>query len=191
MYQLINRIKNISTTNLVICFSNDSLIADIWTNKQHLMTRLSKMDNYFVIYVDQGMSSRDIKNVFSKGKISYFFNPIKFYNDSLINISPYFLPLIKGGCIKRYSWIMLRVILNRIINNISYDRLIYWIYQPQSYYYFSDSKYIDGYKLYDCVDDFKSQPFYSSNQKRKNELINIETKLIGNMDLITTTSHDL
>lgn len=184
-----------SPTNktLVICFSTASLKAEIWTNKQHLMSRLSKKNGYKVIYVDQGMSTREFKKAVRDKDWEYFLKPIWKFNDNLKCLSFYFLPLIKGGWLKKLAWKILYYLIKKTEDITKYDRVIFWVYEPQSWYLI---KQINSQKrkwtvLYDCVDDFKSQPLYSNNKKRKEELIEIEKALVQYADIVTTTSKQL
>lgn len=178
---------------LVICFSTASMKAEIWTNKQHLMSRLSKRPGYDVIYIDQGMSSREFKKAVRQQDWGYFLKPFRKFNDHLWVLSPFFLPLIKGGNIKKLSWKLLYRIISGRIDFNEYDRVIVWAYQPQSWYFIRemDWKGKNHLIIYDCVDDFKSQPFYSYHPDRKKELLLIEEELVKKADIVTTTSKKL
>lgn len=178
---------------LVICFSTASLNAEIWTNKQHLMTRLSEVEGYKVIFVDQGMSKSEILREIKRLNLNYFVKPVTKISENLISISPYFLPLLRGGALKQRSWKWLwSIFLKRYIKP-DYDEVIIWTYQPQSWYLIKllKKRNMPFKFLYDCVDDFKSQPSYENYKKRKNELIEVEDNLVQNMDLIVTTSEKL
>ncbi|MEQ9310830.1 MAG: hypothetical protein RLN90_15335 [Balneolaceae bacterium] len=178
---------------LVICFSTASLNAEIWTNKQHLMTRLSKIDGYEVIYIDQGMSKAEIAREFKRINLGYFLNPVRKISKNLTSISPYFLPLLRGGKLKEISWNLLwDLFLKKYIND-NFDEIIIWTYQPQSWYLIKKLRnFAIPFKfIYDCVDDFKSQPAYKNNKARKDELIKIEGELVKQVNLVVTTSEKL
>jgi len=176
---------------LVVCFSTAGLTAEIWTNKQHLMSRISGKENYDVLYIDQGMSTRDIKKAIKEFNFMYFLKPYRNYEKGLKNLSPYFLPLIKGGLLKRLSWRLLKWIVDVKIRRNHYEQVIFWIYQPQAWYFIKNLNLNNSVILYDCVDDFKSQPFYSENKARREELIEIESKLVSGSDIVITTSQRL
>lgn len=187
--------ENKANKTTVICLSTEGLTADIWTNKQHLMSRLSKREEYEVIYVDQGMSTREIKKAIKNKNWKYFLFPVQKYNENLKNYSLYYLPLIKGGFLKKISWRLLFRILNKKIESSNFEEIIIWVYQPQAYYFIEELKKKEvNYKykvIYDCVDDFKTQPFYKNNKVREEELVKIENALVSNSDIVTTTSEQL
>lgn len=181
--------------SLVVCFSTASLKADIWTNKQHLMSRLSKKDGYDVIYIDQGMSTREIKKALIQKDWNYFLKPIWNYNRHLKSYSFYFLPLIKGGVLKKVSWRCLYNFIIKKIKTSDYKEIIFWVYQPEAFNFLehllrkqAKFKFLI---IYDCVDDFKTQPFYLNHKKRQGELIRLENKLVTNADIVITTSEEL
>ena len=170
---------------VVICISNSSYDADIWTNKQHLMSRLSKLDNYYVIYIDQGLSTSYVKKLIRQKKIFSIFKIFQKRNNSLVTVSlP--LPLIKGGILKKVSWFLIAKVCNYLFRK---REVVYWIYQPQAYYF---TKYIkQGKKLYDCVDEFVTQPFFKNHPKRRKELEIIEPKLVKLVDYVIGTSYSI
>jgi len=176
---------------LVLCLATEALEADIWTNKQHLMTRLSQRAGYFVIYVDQGMSTREIRKALRSRNWRYFIHPVRMAGENLLNVSPWFLPLIKGGALKRIGWRLLGWYLRRRVSKIQRVKTVLWIYQPQAFYLLAHLELPEMVRLYDCVDDFKTQPFYNRHPKRRLELENIETALLRELDAVIATSPDL
>ncbi|TRX72004.1 glycosyltransferase [Carboxylicivirga sp. M1479] len=170
---------------VVVCISNDSYDADIWTNKQHLMSRLSKVDDYSVVYIDQGLSTSYLRKLIRQKQFLSIFKIIQKRTDSLLTVSlP--LPLIKGGILKKASWYLIARACNYMFRN---QEVIYWIYQPQAYYF---TKYIKrGKLLYDCVDEFATQPFFKNNSSRRKELEIIEPKLVKSVDYVTATSNSI
>ncbi|MDW3208240.1 MAG: glycosyltransferase [Reichenbachiella sp.] len=177
---------------IVICLSNESYDAKIWTNKQHLMSRLSKHPNYDIMYIDQGMSSRYIRQAITEKNWKYFLRPLKKMGEGLTIFSPYFLPLIKGGRVKRWSWLLLFWFIKFYIKKIEYTKIIFWTYQPQAWYLIKHVKKVPGTTiLYDCVDEFATQPFYKNNENRTKELLQIEALLTKKSDIVTTTSKAL
>ncbi|GAF02035.1 glycosyltransferase [Saccharicrinis fermentans] len=174
-----------SSKKIVVCISNDSYDADIWTNKQHLMSRLSKLEDFFVVYVDQGLSTSYIKKLIKKKCLLSIFKIIQKRNNNLVTVS-LLLPLIKGGFLKKISWFLIAKTFNYIFRK---KEVIYWIYQPQAYYL---TRYLNrGKILYDCVDEFVTQPFYKNYPKRQKELELIEPKLVNSVDFVTTTSYSI
>ncbi|MEP3387663.1 MAG: glycosyltransferase [Reichenbachiella sp.] len=177
---------------IVICLSNESYQAKIWTNKQHLMSRLSKQPNYDILYIDQGMSSRYIGQAITEKNWGYFLHPLKKINAGLTTFSPYFLPLIKGGSIKRLSWRLLFWFIKFYLKKKNYTKIIFWIYQPQAWYLIKHVKKTpETTILYDCVDEFATQPFYRDHESRTKELLQIEALLTKKSDIVTTTSKAL
>jgi hypothetical protein len=175
-------LKAMKCKKVVVCVSNDSYDAKIWTNKQHLMSRLAEKDGYFVIYIDQGLSSKYVKELWRKRKLFRLFKVFRRRKPNLVTITP-LLPLIRGGVLKKISWFLLAQACNCFLRSRD---VLYWIYQPQAYYFI---KYLGrGRVLYDCVDEFKTQPFYSLYPKRREELVVIENKLTKIANFVTTTS---
>jgi len=183
---------SLTKTKLVFCFSNESYDAKIWTNKQHLMSRLSKLEGYKIVYIDQGMSTRYLKQAISELDFKYFFMPLRRENKNLWVFSPFFLPLIKGGTLKKISWRLLNLLLNTFSAFVKHDAKLYWVYQPQAWYLINRiTNNPNKVLLYDCVDEFATHPFYKNDQAKAEELIEIEPKLVSKCDLVVTTSKAL
>lgn len=174
---------------LVICFSTSSYNSPIWTNKQHLMNLLSKNGNYKVLYIDQGMSSRYLRKAIRERDWKFLL-PLRNENENLLILSPFFLPLIKGGIGKKVAWFLMFTCLEFWVKAQNFKQTIYWIYQPQAWYYVRFLKKSTGITIYyDCVDQFGTQPFYKTSSSRLNELIKIESLLVNKADVVTTTSN--
>ncbi|MBS2100780.1 glycosyltransferase [Carboxylicivirga linearis] len=173
---------------IIIILSTSTYDAEIQTNKQHITRCLDKLNRYRIIYIDQGFSLKYIKKKILEKDYLYFLWPFKKSGNNICVISPYFLLLLGNSLIKRISWYILSKAISLRFNK---KQVIIWIYQPQGYYFLKYSNFLYGKTLYDCVDEFITQPTYKNHPKRRRELRVIEPKLTKLVDYVTTTSYAL
>ncbi|KAF0132910.1 MAG: group 1 glycosyl transferase [Candidatus Saganbacteria bacterium] len=166
----------------IICLSTQNWDDSFWTNKQHIMSQLSK--DHRVIYVDRGVLG--LRYFFYKRitasntifSLKFFFRLFEERTKNLTILTEKFNFPIPFAF---KSWLVKRYIKKHKIKDP-----ILWIYQPEY------EKYIGqfGEKLvvYDCVDEYSAFPSYKN---KKDEIIETEKRLMRKADLVITSSEHL
>jgi len=168
----------------IICLSTQNWDDRMWTNKQHIMYRLSK--NHRVIYVDKGVLG--LKNFFIKREdeegfkftIKNLFSLFEERNKNLTVLTEKFnFPNPYAFKIK---------LLKKYIKKNNLKDIILWIYQPEYEKYIGEL----GEKLvvYDCVDEYSTFPAYNKPGK-KDGIIETEKSLLKKADLVITSAPGL
>jgi len=156
----------------------------MWTNKQHVMSRLAKRGNR-ILYVDPLIRVRKfIKHIFlgryTPRRILTF---VKQFEENLIVYSP-----VKVLLSERWETDFNIRRINKLIQNISMADAILWVYDPE----FAD--YIENIPhrlvIYDCVDDYSQFP-KSRYPKGQKWILEKENKLIKEADIVFATSLSL
>lgn len=173
----------------IICLSNQLWDYPNWTNKRHVMTRLSKM-GHKVIFVDPPINfGRVLLTQFKKGFFNlkrlvtgvkvdgeaFVFTPIKFFNNEKF-FAKYFAKRI-----------------NNLLKNNSLleSQTILWIYNveiPELDVYLNEIN--RDYLIYDCVDYYAGFPRYQDKES-KEKILEIEKNLTRNADLVFATAPGL
>jgi glycosyltransferase involved in cell wall biosynthesis len=166
----------------IICLSTQNWDDSYWTNKQHLMSRLSQ--KHRVIYVDRGVLG-----------LRYFF-----FKKSLANMAEFSLKFFCRLFEERtknltvltekfnfpFPFMFKAWLVKRYLKKHKLLDPILWVYQPEY------EKYTGwfGEKLvvYDCVDEYAAFPAYKN---RKNKISETEKRLMRKADLVITSSEGL
>ncbi|MEM2954951.1 MAG: glycosyltransferase [Candidatus Nanoarchaeia archaeon] len=168
----------------IVCLSTQNWDDPMWTNKQHIMSRLSK--THRVIYVDRGvlglryfvLKKEDPFNF--NFTLKYIFNLFEERNKNLTILTEKFnFPNSFGFKI----WLLKNYLKKKKINDI-----ILWIYQPEYEKYIG--KLNEKLVVYDCVDEYSEFPAYS-NPRKKKRIIETEKRLLEKADLVITSSENL
>lgn len=168
----------------IVCISPAPWDYPIWTNRQHIMKRLSS--NNRIMYVFHPTLLRScIKRICKNGR----FTLLNKIDSNLCCFTPPILPfsenfpLIGSLNIKISSYF-----LKRALNKIGFNDYILWFYDPEA------GEYMDHltpyFTCYDCVDEFSAMPSYQ-NPRRKALLIERELRLIREASMVFTTSKNL
>jgi glycosyltransferase involved in cell wall biosynthesis len=172
----------------IICLSSDHWDAPLWTNKQHIMSRLAKA-GHRVLYVDppMGMATlwreRGVRPYSEKRWLHWTQQPMpNLWVHSVLGF-----PFSQLSAIDRFVNPRLRLVaLKRVMKRLRFSPPVLWIYHPNNIFFVGDL----GEKLvvYDCVDKIAALMGDSWQQQitKKNE-----QRLLEVADLVFTTSQSL
>lgn len=171
-----------------ICISDAPFSYPLWTNKQHIMSRLAER-GYRVLYVDPQLGFMGWLKWFLQGRLCFLdlFLWVKKKGKNLWVFSPIFMP-------PRYGWgrkvnDLMRLWGAKILSQrFRLESPLLWIYHPDAVYFVG--KMGEEMVIYDCVDEYSAFPAYSS-PLRKKEIVSNEEKLINRADIVFTTSKPL
>lgn len=171
----------------IVCISPAPWDYPVWTNRQHIMSRLSK--NHRVLYVFNPVFLRScFKRIISlkKNKIVSMLNEI---NSNLFVFTPFIIPFInKMPVIRSVNTLIGSFFLKIAFNKLGFNKYIVWFYDPEAVGYLD---YLNPQlSCYDCVDEYSTMPDYSTMRKKR-RLEQLERELIKRCDLIFTTSMNL
>jgi glycosyltransferase involved in cell wall biosynthesis len=168
----------------IVCISPAPWDYPIWTNRQHIMKRLSAYNH--VVYVFHPTLFRSsVKRICRNGKITL----IKNIDSNLCCFTPPIAPF-SGRCPKIASaniQISSYFLKKALKKNDIHDYIL-WFYDPEAVEYLD---YLNPYfTCYDCVDEFAAMPSYQDS-KKKTLLIEKERRLIQRSSIVFTTSKSL
>ena len=192
-YDQDSTVNNSSSPIRIICFAGALYDQPSWTNRQHIMARLSK--HYPVLYVEPRVwIFRYIaQHLFQPKKMGRFFLRTIRYEEKSPNM---FIKsqwnLVPGS--REFLWISK---INHWFNKKSVYRTaqslgfldqktVVWVYDTEAAEYLSLFK--DSTVIYDCVDNHASQAGVNRNTKRVHEE---ERAILKRSDLVTVTSKHL
>jgi len=172
----------------IICISDAPFNYPLWTNKQHIMSRLAER-GYRVLYVDPQLGFSGWLKWFLQGRLHFsdLFLWVKRKGKNLWLFSPILMP-------PRYRWgrrvndFVRREGARLLARSMGIKDPILWIYHPNGVSFLGRMN--ERMVVYDCVDEYSAFPAYSSPQ-RKNEIISNERKLLERADIVFTTSMPL
>lgn len=152
----------------IICMAGNLYDQKPWTNRQHIMTRLSEM-GYKVLYIEPPKSifRQLVKLIFCikpEQRVSKWFKRILKIEKREENL--YLLSLIKFVPIKYRGLRKLNYLFNlqgikKQVKKLKMDNSILWIYTPDAVTFVE--KLNEKITLYDCVDEYSAQPYYKRN----------------------------
>lgn len=157
----------------VVCLSTADWDAELWTNKQHLMSRLNE-SGCRVLYVDSlglrspGLNGRDARRIANRlAKWRVFAREIR---NGLYRDSPLVLPW-NSSFAMGLNRLLVRWRLSRNIARFGLEQPMLWSYTPAAIDVF-DSKVYSGL-IYHCVDDLAAYPGIDrlTFESRERELI--------------------
>ena len=177
----------------IICFAGALYDQSSWTNRQHIMARVSK--KYPVLYVEPRIwiARYVLENILHPKKITQFFIRSTRYekkSDMLFVKSQW--NLIPGS--REFAWISK---INHYFNRKSVysaakslgfmeGAIVIWIYDTEAAEYLPMFK--DATVIYDCVDNHASQAGVNRNATRVHDE---EREILKRADLVTVTSKHL
>lgn len=171
-------------TREVVCLSTADWDAELWTNKQHLMSRLSGA-GVRVLYVDSlglrapSTSARDMRRI-AKRLVSW--RPLATQlRPGLLRDGPFVLPWQPA------RWLNTHLLKGRMRRNASHYRLnrpILWTYTPTAADIY-DPELFSGL-VYHCVDDLAAYPGVDAESFRARE-----TELVAIADACIASSQPL
>lgn len=173
----------------IICLSNQLWDYPNWTNKRHVMNRLSKM-GHKVIFVDPPINfGRVLLTQFKKGffNLSRLFTGLKKDGDAIV-----FTPIKFFKNESSYAKYFAKKI-NKILekNALLESPTILWVYNveiPELETYLKEVN--RDFLIYDCVDYYAGFPRYQDKES-KEKILEVEKNLTRNADLVFATAPGL
>lgn len=178
----------------IVCLSSQRWDDGMWTNKQHIMSRLAK--EHRVIYVEYGLRPLPLfalhraqqigKN--SAGPIENFTSSVVHRQDNLYLFDC--LTPLAAGLFPLGSWPRDRALYDikaamvaRYLRQEGIDDAIVWVYHPG--YGDAVDRIPKSMLVYDCVDNYPSFPAYRDNSDWIEQR---EARLCRKADLVTCTA---
>jgi glycosyltransferase involved in cell wall biosynthesis len=172
----------------IVCLSSAYWDQSLWTNRQHIMSRVSREQR--VLYVEPGLFNKSYFRSLlrsNKGRLVRWFRQ---ENENLWVFSPSVLPLYRGGHIAQsIGWSLALRQIKRFMHEHAFQDPIVWIYQPEAVEILDQLP--ASLVLYDCVDEHAAIPYYASSPMRQATLQRAERDLMLRADLVITTSQYL
>lgn len=141
----------------IVCVGFADWHTDLWTNQQHLMSRLARHND--VLFVESlglrrpQLAGRDLRRI-ARRLANGLRGPRR--AGSLHVLSPLVLPFHSHGAVRALNARLLPVLVRRAARTLSIERPILWSYVPQA------EALLDALApelvVYHCVDDIASQP---------------------------------
>lgn len=172
----------------IICMSDAPFNYPLWTNKQHIMSRMAKL-GHRVLYVDPQLGFAGWLKWFLGGRLGFrhLIRWVRREGENLWIFSPILFPprYATGRKINDY----LRLFGVRLLARwLHFKEPVIWIYHPDAVYFAQRIK--NSLVIYDCVDEYSTFPAYSA-PARKAQIQANEARLLQIANLVFTTSRPL
>ncbi|MBN1826514.1 MAG: glycosyltransferase [Candidatus Eisenbacteria bacterium] len=170
----------------ILCIASANWDAALWTNSQHLMSRLARTNR--VLFVESlglrrpSVRWRDVYRV--AGRLWNWARGERPVSGNLTVYSPLLIPLYNLPWVRELNFWLLRNSLSRVARKRGFRRMILWTFLPTS----SDlvGHLGESLSVYHCVDEYGANPGVSAGV-----IQDMERKLLGKADLVFTTSPSL
>ncbi|MBI1833831.1 MAG: oligosaccharide flippase family protein [Candidatus Andersenbacteria bacterium] len=184
--------NNLSSNMKIICFAGGFYDSTMWTNRQHIMSRISKQ--HPVLYVEPRVwiLRHMWRSILHPSSLMHFLQKLIWWqkkHDGLYTIAQW--NIIPGS---RESKVVSHI--NHVLNRYSvllkarllgFSRTaVVWIYDTEAAEYLS--AFPQAHVVYDCVDDHAAQAGVDRNSQRVGEE---EQTIMSRAQLVTVTSHKL
>ncbi len=172
----------------IICFSDAPWEYPLWTNKQHVMSRISKL-GHRVLYADPQFGFVGWLKWFITGRVSFarLFRWLKREGETLWIFAPILFPPRFTIC-RRVNDFLRLLGVRALARWLGFEKPILWIYHPDAVYF--AGKLERSMVVYDCVDEYSTFPAYTA-PARNREIRGNEEKLLKLADVVFTTSKPL
>ncbi|MCD6098041.1 glycosyltransferase [bacterium] len=169
----------------IIILSSADWDATLWTNKQHIASRLAECNR--VLYIESlGLrrpvpSSRDIRRIIRR--LLRFFGVVQKPQRNVYVFSPVILPYYDSPAINRINHWLLMMYIKLLQQMLRFSSPILWSYLPNGC--FLCGKLGEKLTLYHCVDDISQFPGVSDR------ITEMERKFLSSADITIVTSSSL
>ena len=170
----------------VVCVSTADWDAPLWTNKQHLMSRLADAGRT-VLYIDSLGLRRPAATAQDASRIRKrleawrpFARPVR---ERVLRDSPLVIPLHQQPAVQRINRVLLRARLRRNEWRFRLDRPIIWAYTPAGEELLRPRH---SGLVYHCVDDLAAYPGVDAEAFRA-----AERRLVAQADVCIVSSREL
>jgi glycosyltransferase involved in cell wall biosynthesis len=171
----------------IVCFSSADWDAPLWTNKQHLMSRLARA-GVRVLYVDSlglrrpQLGGRDGRRMLRR--VATWRPVARQISRNLLRDSPLVLPGARSSGVLGVNRILLRARTRRNLWFHRLERPILWTYVPTAVDVFDPTRF--SAVVYHCVDDLAAYPGIDARAFR-----DAETALLRHADVAIASSRPL
>lgn len=172
----------------VVVFASAYWDEPLWTNKQHVASRLAA--RHRVLYVEPGFS-RSVLMARLTGRAApppvTLPEPRADGTPGLARLSPLDLPLRRGPDVLRA--LAYRELARRVRNTLAAwrsERFAYLVYYPEGVRLIEHLR--PAALAYDCVDDLVTQPHFARNPALAASLAAAEARLVREADVVLATS---
>jgi glycosyltransferase involved in cell wall biosynthesis len=144
------------TGRSVICIGTADWETSLWTNQQHLMSRLAR-DNRVVFTESLGLrrptiAGRDLRRMLRR--VSTGLRPPRSL-DGVSVVAPLVLPFHGSRLVRRANIVLLRALVRRAARRANLHRPILWTYNPHAHALVGSLE--ESLVVYHCVDDIAAQ----------------------------------
>jgi len=166
----------------IICFSSADWDNPLWTNKQHIMSRLSKENR--ILYIESlglrrpVVSKRDGFRIIKR--IKNCLKGVRKIRANLYVLSPLIIPLHDSKFIRKINMLILYLILKFCVRNYNLKNPVIWTYIPNIVDLLE--KFDKKYVVYHCVDEISQFPGVT------NKIMAMEVELLKQADIVFVTS---
>lgn len=170
----------------IICFSTADWDNPLPTNKQQIMSRLSKQNR--ILYIESlglrkpTLSKRDISRL--KYRLVKGLKGVRKVSSNLYVFSPLVIPLHYNKLARNFNILYLRATLRAILSKISFHKPILWTYTPIIVPLINDI--FPVITVYHCVDEFSEVPRVPAKV-----VTTMEKDLLTQSDIVFTSSKRL
>lgn len=170
----------------ILCISTADWDNIAWTNKQHIMSRLSKTNR--ILYIESlglrqpTIKKKDILRILKR--IKDWFKGPRMINENLYVYSPIILPLHKIKIIQKINYLLLYLTLKLLLKKLGFKHPILWTYSPPIASLIG--KLNEKLVIYHCVDELSATPRIPTCA-----ILKMEEELLKKADLVFTTSKSL
>ncbi|MDI6736561.1 MAG: glycosyltransferase [bacterium] len=153
-----------------------------WTNKQHIMSRLSKANR--ILYIESlglrqpTIKKKDVLRILKRIK-DWFKGPRRI-NETLMVYSPIILPLHKIKIIRGINHLILLLTLKLLLKRLGFKNPILWTYSPASFSLIE--RLNEKLVVYHCVDELSATPRIPIS------VLKMEEELLKKADLVFATA---
>lgn len=170
----------------IVCLSTQLWDDPMWTNKQHVMSRLAAR-GHEVLYVDPLIRVRMLaNNLVFKHRYSphrlFTFRKTPFPHLTVLSPVKF---LFSQKQEREFNLKLIRKELKRL----KMTSPVLWVYDPEFADYVAEIPH--RLLIYDCVDDYSSMPAERYPEKKMQEIVDRDVKLTMTADLVFTTSKRL
>jgi len=169
----------------ILCISTADWDNIAWTNKQHIMFRLSKANR--ILYIESlglrqpTIKKKDMLRILKRIK-DWFKGPRKI-NENLFIYSPIILPFHKIKIVQKINHLVLWLTVKLLLTRLKLKRPIFWTYSPASFSLIG--RLHEKLVVYHCVDELSATP------RIPGSILEMEEELLKKANLVFTTSKSL
>lgn len=177
---------NLQNENIV-CLAGADWNTPLWTNRQHIMSRLSNKNR--ILYIESiGLrtpnfgSKSDLRKIFTRTR--NVFTPLEKVNSNLYLLALPLIPYYKNGLINAFNKQLLVLYVKKVMRKLNFKRPVLWSYLPHAIWLMERIDF--EYAIYHCVDEYARIPSVASGSINK-----MEEAFLKKCDITFVTSKKL